>query len=168
MEKTIRLNLACGRDYRDGYINIDNQSMFHGDMKVDVVGDVFTLDWEDNTVDEIVLSHFMMYVDTFEAQELFSKWNKWLKTGGTLEIETGDLKKIAKTVLNTSDEAIINGTNGVMQLFGWDTTKGHKWAWCADTIVPVLERNGFSIISVIDGGSHNRPERDVTIKAIKI
>ena len=59
----MKLNLASGQMYLDGYINIDNMSMYNGSMKVDKQADIFTLDWEDNTVDEIILSHFAMYIE---------------------------------------------------------------------------------------------------------
>lgn len=165
MEKTIKLNLASGKDYRDGYINIDNGSMYDG--KVDINADVFTLEYEENKVNEILVSHFMMYVDTFKAPVLLEKWNKWLKPNGLLIIETGDLKKLCNTILSTDNPDIINGTNGVMQMFGWANTKGHKWCWCLDTLKPLLENAGFTIIKVYDGGLHNRPGRDITIIAIK-
>lgn len=165
MEKTTKLNLASGKDYRDGYINIDDCSMYDG--KVDLNANVFTLEYEENTVDEILLSHFMMYIDTLEAPVLLKKWNKWLKPNGLLIIETGDLKKLCNTILSTDNPDIINGTNGVMQMFGWANTKGHKWCWCLDTLKPLLENAGFTIIKVYDGGLHNRPERDITIIATK-
>lgn len=162
----IKLNLASGNVNKDGYVNIDNQSM--NDGKVDMVADIFTLNWHENTVDEILLSHFAMYIHVSIMPMLLKRWHSWLKTDGILIIETGDIKKIAKTVLETTDKDIINGTNGVMQLFGWSNTVGHVWAWCEDTLRPLLEEAGFEIVEVIDGGLHNRPERDFTIKAKKI
>ena len=57
----MKLNLASGQMYLEGYINVDNQSMYHGNMNVDKVADIFELEWEDNTVDEIILSHFAMH-----------------------------------------------------------------------------------------------------------
>ena len=47
----MKLNLASGQHYIPGYINIDNKSMYHGNMQIDKEADVFTLEWEDNTVD---------------------------------------------------------------------------------------------------------------------
>lgn len=166
LQAITKLNLACGKDYREGFLNVDNQSMNSG--KVDLVADVFTFDTVPNSVDEILLSHFMMYIDTFEAPVLFARWYKWLRPGGIIVIETGDLKKVARTILGSTKPNIINGTNGVMQLFGWSNTKGHKWAWCEETLADVLKNAGFSVKVVMDGGFHNRPDRDLTIIAEKI
>ena len=55
-----KLNLACGPVYLDGYINIDNKSHFPN-IKVDMNADVFDLEFEENSIDEIVVSHFAMY-----------------------------------------------------------------------------------------------------------
>ncbi len=169
MEKTtkIKLNLACGQDYREGYINIDNMSMYNGRMKVDIEADVKIFEFEKDTVEEILLLHFMMYIHLTEALTLFKKWYSWLKKDGKLVIETGDLKKICKTILDSNNPDVINGTNGVMQLHGWDTTAGHTWGWCFDTIQLLLLQAGFRIITYKDGGTHNRPERDITIVATK-
>jgi len=136
LKKPFKLNLASGNDYREDYMNIDDCSM--GDFKTDKKEDIKIMNWDSNSVDEILLSHFMMYIDTKEAPLLFEKWYRWLKIGSKLIIETGDLKKIAKTIVYSDDPEIINGTNGAMQLFGWDKTKGHTWAWCYETLEPLL------------------------------
>ena len=40
----MKLNLASGQMYLEGYINVDNQSMYHGNMNVDKVADIFELE----------------------------------------------------------------------------------------------------------------------------
>lgn len=163
----MKLNLASGMMYLEGYINIDDFSMYAGRMKADKMEDVKTLKWADNSVDEILVSHFVMYIHVLEMPALLKRWFGWLKKGGKLIIETGDAKLIAKTILDSSDPKIINGTNGVMQLYGWDTTTGHKWCWCYDTLAPLLAEAGFKEFGWKYGGLHQRPERDITITAIK-
>lgn len=163
MESTVKLNLASGQMYLDGYINIDNKSMYNGNMKVDRVGDVFTLDWENNSVDEILLSHFAMYISFQEMPILLNKWYNWLKQDGVLIIETGNVKSIAKHILETDDPNEINGPNGVMQLFGWETTAGHKWVWCPETLGQLMFEAGFEDISYGDGHYHGNAKRDFLI-----
>ncbi len=118
----VKLNLASGQQYIDGYINIDNKSMYQGNMQVDREGDIFTLEWEDNSVDEILLSHFAMYIGLEEMPILLKRWYGWLKEGGKIVIETGNVKSIAKYILDNNDPDLINSSNGVMQLFGWKST----------------------------------------------
>jgi len=160
-----KINLGSGKDYRDGYTNVDNLSMWKG--MVDVNADLKMLKYEGGDLDEILASHIAMYIDTIEMPILLKRWLGWLKEGGKLVIETGDLKKVAKIIAYSEKPEEINGTNGVMQLFGWAETKGHTWAWCYETLEPLLLATGFKKIERIDGGYHNRPERDITITAWK-
>jgi hypothetical protein len=163
----MKLNLASGQHYIPGYINIDNKSMYHGNMQIDKEADVFTLEWEDNTVDEIVLSHFAMYIGFKEMQVLLNRWHGWLKDEGKIIIETGNVKSIAKHILETNNPDEINSSNGVMQLFGWETTEGHKWAWCPETLGDLLFKAGFKEVEVGDGHFHNNPKRDFLIVGTK-
>ena len=163
----MKLNLASGQMYLEGYINIDNMSMYDGSMKVDKQADIFTLEWEDNTVDEIILSHFAMYIELNQMNQLLKKWYGWLKDGGKIIVETGDVKAISKYILETDDPDLINGSNGVMQLFGWESTKGHKWAWCEQTLGMSLFEAGFKDIKTGRGYFHNNPIRDFLIIGIK-
>lgn len=163
----MKLNLASGQHYLQGYINIDNKSMYHGNMRVDREADIFTLDWENNAVDEIILSHFAMYISFQEMNVLLQKWYGWLKDGGKIIIETGNVKSIAKHILENDDPNEINSANGVKQLFGWETTAGHKWAWCPETLGELLFKAGFKEVEVGDGFFHNNPKRDFLIVGTK-
>ena len=163
----MRLNLASGQMYLEGYINIDNMSMYHGNMKVDKQADVFTLEWEPNTVEEIILSHFAMYIGFKEMQSLLKKWYSWLKEDGKIIIETGNVKTVAQHIVDSTDPNEINGSNGVMQLFGWETTAGHKWAWCPETLAQLMFEAGFKNIETGEGYFHSNPKRDFLIVGIK-
>jgi hypothetical protein len=136
-------------------------------MKVDKEADVFTLQWENDTVDEIILSHFAMYIGYKEMSTLLSRWYGWLKEGGRIIIETGNVKSIAKHILENSDPNEINSANGVMQLFGWETTAGHKWAWCPETLGDLLFKAGFKEVETGDGFFHNNQKRDFLIVGTK-
>lgn len=164
MEGLVKINLACGADYREGYTNVDDGSMIGG--KVDVQTDIWDFNMPRQSVDEILLCHFMMYLVPTEALQLFERWCFTLKKGGKLVIETQDLKKLAKLISNSMNPAEINNT--VVQFYGIGRTFGHKWTWCEETIKPLLFYAGFSKVEVTDGGSHNRPERDITITATKL
>jgi len=163
----MKLNLASGQMYLDGYINIDNQSMYHGNMNIDKVADIFELEWENNTVDEIILSHFAMYIGLEIMPTLLNRWYGWLKKDGKILIETGNVKSIAKFILENDNPDQINSANGVMQLFGWQTTAGHKWAWCPETLADLMNKAGFETIEVGEGYFHNNKIRDFLIVGTK-
>ena len=54
-----------------------------------------------------------------------------------------------------------------MQLFGWESTKGHKWAWCEQTLGLSLFQAGFRNIETGRGYFHNNPIRDFLIIGTK-
>lgn len=163
----VKLNLAAGRQKLPGYINIDNKTCYNGDFDVDVDADIFTLDWEKDSVDEILLSHFMMYVPYEQALTLLTKWFSWLKPGGKILIETGDLKAIAKLIVESDSPDEINGDFGLKQVFGWGDSVGHKWCWCPETLRPLVEKAGFKNVMIYNGKYHAQPARDFLLIANK-
>ena len=167
MQSETKLNLACGQMYLNGYINVDNKSMYHGNMRVDMVEDIFTMTWENNAVDEILLSHFAMYISYQEMSVLLKRWYGWLKPSGRIIIETGNVKAVAKFIMENEDPDLINGNNGIRQLFGWETTAGHKWAWCPETLGQLMNGAGFTNIEFGDGYFHGNPQRDFLIVGTK-
>lgn len=154
MEET-RLNLACGLDYKPGFTNIDDGSMFP-DTKVDLAADIRTLRWPDDSVEQILVEHFAMYVRPEEMRRLVKRWRGWLKNGGQLEMETIDLND----VLTYRDIERL-----LIPLFGTEETGPHRWAWTMTSLSEVFEKAGFTDIIVTRGNKN--PDRDFRIIATK-
>jgi len=101
--KPLRLHLGCGKWHFDGYINIDYPPKEHNvvtHLGADLYADITTLNFPSHSVDEIRLHHVFENFDRSTALGLLIKWHEWLKTGGTLRIETPDLIGSAKTLLS--------------------------------------------------------------------
>jgi len=58
MKEEIKLNLGCGNNHKNGYINVDKYG--EPDIKHDL--EVFPWPWEDSSVDEIVLNHVLEHL----------------------------------------------------------------------------------------------------------
>ena len=166
-QNPVKLNLACGMDYREGYINIDNQFLYGEGFRVDVKADLFDLRWDENSVEEIQVLHFLPYVHINQVSILLKRWYSWLKDGGKIVIEAGDTKKVARNILDSNDPEVINGSAGVTQLFGLNISLLHKWSYSPDTLGPLLAGVGFKDIEFSDGGFHGRPDRDFTMTGYK-
>ena len=54
----MKLNLGCGKDYIDGWINVD----FYDDLNCDVTHDLeeFPWPWDDNSISEIRIQFCIM------------------------------------------------------------------------------------------------------------
>lgn len=81
----LKLNIGCGKDIRQGYVNIDK---FPGDG-VDIVLDLDSkrpiLHYGSNTVDEIYCSHCLEHM--YYWHELMREFGRVLKVGGRLIIK---------------------------------------------------------------------------------
>ena len=169
----MKINLASGELCLPGYINIDNKSHY-GHAPVDLIADVFELELPNSIIDEIVVSHFAMYImggpDSNEhptqMRQLLMRWYQWLKPGGKLVMETGNLKYIAKFILECNDPLELQGSKGIKQLFGYGNTYGHKWVWCPEILVPMFNDVGFINVTVQPGVFHSK-ERDFLIVGSK-
>lgn len=164
MEKIVKINLGSGNDYREGYINVDNGLMFPN-AKVDFIGDIKTFSTLKNSVDEILLSHVIMYFRPEELQPLLKTWHGWLKKGGKLIIETSDIRKLAKIVgISTSPQSIINDF-GLINIFGTPKTGPHRWGWSVKALKSELLKAEFSKLEINRG--LKKPDRDFRIIAKK-
>ena len=56
---------------------------------------------------------------------------------------------------------------GLKQLFGWDNTYGHKWAWCPETLIPLFNEVGYKEVGIYEAMYHSK-ERDFIISGNKI
>ena len=88
----MKLNLGCGEDVRNDYINIDIRPL----IGVDVVADVIYLPVEDGSVDEILASDIYEHITYHKSRELLTHWVGKLKKGGLLVIRTPCLDKIVE------------------------------------------------------------------------
>lgn len=95
----VKLNLGCGKDYREGYINVDLY-----EDSADQRFDVKTIPYEDNTVDEILASHVIEHFDYHESVDVLKEWYRVLKPGGKLVLETPDMLESCREFVNTDEE----------------------------------------------------------------
>ena len=98
----VRLHLGCGEQYFEGYVNIDYPTEEHNvmEVKADYHAAITDLTFPDNSVDEIRLHHVFEHFPRVTALALLIKWQKWLKVGGKLHIETPDFVGSAQTLLS--------------------------------------------------------------------
>ena len=153
----MKLNLGCGFDYREGFVNIDgNGQLPRVDKVIDLthesVTKYFGPDSESSLeVEHVLANDFIEHHTHWEATQLMRDFFQILAPGGTLEMKLPDF------------ESIINGKHTshqkIMMLFGGqDIPQGdkdpshrkkyphyfqHKYAYTRATMQKELEAIGF-------------------------
>jgi len=72
-----KLNLACGKDYKKGFINLDIDE----ECKPDIVASVLKLPFENNSIEYINCDHLVEHFLPEDAELFFSEVYRVLKKG---------------------------------------------------------------------------------------
>ncbi len=93
----MKVHLGCGNKYLEGYVNIDLPPSEHTvmEVKADMFADIRTLEFPENSIEEVRLHHLFEHFTRAEALKLLVRWRKWLKVGGILHIQTPDFAACA-------------------------------------------------------------------------
>jgi predicted SAM-dependent methyltransferase len=87
----VKLNLGCGKDIRDGYINIDIYNEHPSILRYDVSN---LYSFETNSVDEILALDILEHFPIDKIDGLVGEWCRVLKSGGELIIQTPDVERV--------------------------------------------------------------------------
>ena len=80
----MKLNLGCGNDYKEGYINVDVNHSVKCDATCDLSKPPFP--WQDGSIDFIVAKHIVEHL--WDKDKFMNECWRILKSGGELYIET--------------------------------------------------------------------------------
>lgn len=146
----VMLNVGCGTDYKQGWINIDNNSD-HNIKKLDLNWDLrYQLPFPNNSVDFIYNEHFLEHLEVAEGIKAIKDFMRILKPNGILRVAMPDLKNTVAMYLD------LNWKNDpVIKKFGLDFIKtkaemintnfrawGHKWLYDEEELRRRLQESG--------------------------
>jgi predicted SAM-dependent methyltransferase len=142
----MKLNLASGRDYREGWVNVD----FNGkcDLKHDLTN---PLPYEDNSVDEILAAHILEHFGFGEYMDVLTDWVRVLKPGGKMTILVPDMDMIAWLWHEQPERRFkhFGVTSWLAVIYGGQFDKGqlHKMGFNEESLTTDLESVGMKIVS---------------------
>lgn len=134
-----RLNLACGKDKRIGWLNCDIKD---SDMNFDLSTGI--LPFEANTFEEILFKHALEHFRLEIATQILLEIKRVLKPDGTVDIFVPDLVLACQDVVNddfdpgTAPRDIAPPMN---RLFGLNTSEEqvHKWGYSIRSLRGLLK-----------------------------
>jgi len=159
----LKLNLGCGSDYRQDYVNIDKYTV---NFKVDRVFDCNEpLDYLDESVEEILVIHLLEHLRPKGIDRVVKSWHRVLKTGGKLILELPDFDEIAKRALeNPTDDEILKWGFGNQERPGQD----HYWGWNKIRLLNLLKKAGFNKITFTEPQNYRKEQMScLRVEAIK-
>jgi SAM-dependent methyltransferase len=117
---TRRLNLGCGNDYREGYVNVD-MNAYH---KTDLVSDVTWLESiEDCSCSEVVAQDVLEHIPRARATTALREWNRVLKVGGKLSLRVPSLSHLLGLLISPHRQSVQQQKNLIQCLYG---TQGYE------------------------------------------
>ncbi|MCX8054944.1 MAG: methyltransferase domain-containing protein, partial [Ignavibacteria bacterium] len=139
LPEKVFLNLGCGKDIRNGFINID---LFSDDPSV-VYGDVRKLELPDNSADLILASDILEHFSHRETQNILNEWARVLKPGGELIIRCPSLRLQVNAYVN----GVWNADVASYMIFGGQTNPGdyHCVAFDEQSIKDKLHKAGLIV-----------------------
>lgn len=140
-----RLNVGSGKDYREGYINLEPNERFPADMRMNIQDAEF----DENSLDEILAQDVIDHMPYVQIKLQLKKFYKWLKNNGTLNVHLPNFENISKWAVEGNHEAMIwvYGTDGDRAYYD---TNFIKWAFTPKSLKKELEEAGFIIVSYFD------------------
>jgi predicted SAM-dependent methyltransferase len=133
----LKLNLGCGIHPIKEFVNIDIEG------SCDIKKDITTLKYDNETVDEIYMSHMLEHLNREDAIELINNCYVWLKKHGRLFISVPDIKKLGKLINLYDDEILMSWIYGDgNNIYNFN----HHWGYSENSLKKLLNIAGFNQI----------------------
>jgi len=139
MNKPIKLNLGCGKDKRNGYIDIDADPKTKPDFVLNLTQ---KLPYSDNSVSEIIMQDVLEHLTKEEGARLLKECGRVLISSGKITIRVPNIPAILKKFKSQDDLVML-------YLYG-DTSQGkinslHKYGYTPLLIKEACQKAGIKI-----------------------
>lgn len=147
----IMLNVGCGTDYKEGWINIDNNSDDNIE-KLDLNWDLRNpLPFQDESVDYIFHEHFLEHLTPEEGRRALTDFKRVLKKGGVMRVAMPDLRGVVNNYLKVplNKDPVIKefGIKEVQTPAEWINMSfrfwGHMWLYDQQELERRFKEVGF-------------------------
>jgi predicted SAM-dependent methyltransferase len=95
----MKLHLGCGKNIKEGYINVDNYIDFPGVEQIDILN----LPYSDASVNEILAEHLIEHISFADEERFWMECSRVLIPGGKIIAETPDFEWLCEQFLESKD-----------------------------------------------------------------
>ena len=145
------LNIACGDDYRRGWVNADIRT---GDVNCSVD----SLPFPDNSFRLVYALDILEHFWRDYTYAVLREWRRVLRVGGTLAIRVPNLRTLARVLIDPISpkdrlHAVITNVYGGHRWGVNGELDTHHWGWTPETFKDLLTSNGFTITKMNDNAN---------------
>lgn len=175
-EAVKKMNLGCGFDIKDGWLNVDNH---HIDTRGNIIRDFALWDIKNDFVpddwlkafDFILINHVICTMRPDDANLAIHKAKLMLKPGGKLQIIDMDMRKAIDAFQNNRSELLpVRGDTIDEQFLMHVSGYGTRLSLYTEAYLTQLlkEAHGFSSVAVVRDSEYDlRPDESLTVEATK-
>jgi len=150
----MKLNVGCGTDIREGFVNIDGGETIGADKVIDLNSDSLRSHFDDSSCEFILANDIVEHFFRWEAIAMLKDFHALLRDGGEIEIKCPDCEYIINSGAPIERKLLM--LYGGQDRSGWwssapmDKTRAahpeffcHKFGWTQPTMKKQLEEIGF-------------------------
>jgi len=143
----LRLNLACGDDYREGFENLDYRTDCGADRYADVG---VRLPYFPETVELIVAQDCLEHIPFTRTKAVLAEWRRVLVPEGELRVRVPHMRFWAEAILGQHPE--LSMFQIMEHIYGrhrwgpdglWDA---HQAGWTPESMRAELDEAGFQVV----------------------
>lgn len=140
----MRLNLGCGADRRQGYLNVDVR-----DDVADLAADITNLDFaDDGSAEEILALDVLEHFPASRTADILAEWRRVLDYNGTLIVRVPNLQMIGRLIgEGRMVDALVRNVYGGHRWGPDGMWDAHHTGWTPDTLQAELMKAGFVVES---------------------
>lgn len=139
-----RINLGCGFDKREGFLNIDINAFHDPDLVCDITNlQLLPSAYYEYAIAKDVLEH----IHRLKISNTLKEWNRILKIGGVLELQVPNVIGLLTLLTKEENKSVIMQEKLLQCLFGTQAYDGdfHYFGFTDILIKSLLESTGFVI-----------------------
>jgi predicted SAM-dependent methyltransferase len=142
-----KLNLGCGFDYRDGYIDVDMNEEHHPDLLSDVT---WLRSIEDESCAGALAQDVLEHIPRAKGTTALREWNRVLKHGGRLVVRSPSLIHLFQLLADQGRQDLATQRRLIQCLYGTQGYDGdfHFNGFTEVTLRHALADAGFSVQSI--------------------
>jgi predicted SAM-dependent methyltransferase len=139
--------LGSGKSYNNDYLNVDiTETFWQGETyKPDLLADMRTLDFPENTFIEVKAHDCLDHIEYTECKALLPRIYKWLKPNGILNIHLPNLRFLAGILAFQDMHHAILWLYGTDGSENWYPSNKIRWCYSKASMAALLNDVGFII-----------------------